>query len=63
MSAGTHRSGWRRLTVHPLSLSALLVLAGATCLARTLDPGDTPSVLSAWLVMAIAAGFAISGSV
>jgi hypothetical protein len=61
MWAGDLALRTRRTLTHPLT--PVVVLGGAALLAGCLALISTPPVLVAWVVTAVSAGYAISGSV
>lgn len=64
MTAADVAPRWRRGLVHPWVLTAVLVVAAAALAGVGLLAGaPTPILLTTWLLLAMAAGFAISGSV
>ncbi|PZG02224.1 hypothetical protein C1I99_03740 [Micromonospora deserti] len=53
----------RRVLWHPLTLTAAVAIASATAAATYVSAAGAGTVGSLWLVMAVTAGFATSGSV
>lgn len=54
---------WREAIVHPPVVATAILVASIMAVVSLVGGSDGEALLASWLVMGMAAGFAVSGSV